>query len=121
VLGLLALLLAVVGLFGVKSYLVSQRTREIGIRIALGARPSEVLRMVLRDGAALAAVGVAIGLPLAVLLGFGLSSLLYDVKPLDPVVFTVAPLSLAAAALIATLIPARRATRVNPLEALRTN
>jgi predicted permease len=121
VLGLLALLLAVVGLYGVKSYLVSQRTREIGIRIALGARPSEVLRMVLRDGAALAVVGVAIGLPLAVLLGFGLSSLLYDVKPLDPVVFTVAPLSLAAAALIATLIPARRATRVNPLEALRTN
>jgi putative ABC transport system permease protein len=121
ILGLLALLLAVVGLYGVKSYLVSQRTREIGIRIALGARPAEVLRMVLRDGAVLAGVGVAVGLPLAILLGFGLSSLLYDVKPLDPVVFTLAPISLAAAALVATLIPARRATRVNPLEALRTN
>ena len=120
-LGLLALLLAVVGLYGVKSYLVSQRTREIGIRIALGARPGEVLRMVLRDGAVLAAVGIAVGLPLALALGFGMSSLLYDVKPLDPVVFTLAPVSLAAAAVLATLVPARRATQVNPLEALRTN
>ena len=119
--GVLALLLAVVGLYGVKSYIVSQRTREIGIRMALGARPRDVLVMVLRDGAALAGVGVALGLPLAALLGFALSSLLYDVKPLDPIVFTAAPLFLAIAALVATWFPARRATRVTPLTALRAD
>ncbi len=117
--GLLALLLAVVGLYGVKSYLVSQRTREIGIRMALGARPGDVLGMILREGAALAAVGVALGLPLAALLGMALGSLLYDVKPLDPVVFMTAPALLALAALVATWLPARRATRVTPLTALR--
>ena len=118
--GLLALLLAVVGLYGVKSYIVSQRTREIGIRMALGARPNDVLGMVLREGAMLSAAGVALGLPLAALLGFLLSHLLYDVKPLDPIVFLSAPAALAVAALVATLIPARRATRVTPLTALRT-
>jgi predicted permease len=118
-LGVLALLLAVVGLYGVKSYIVSQRTREIGIRMALGAKPGDVLAMVLREGAALAAVGVALGIPLAALLGFGLSRLLYDVTPLDPIVFTAAPLLLASAALLATWFPARRATRVTPLTALR--
>lgn len=119
--GLLALLLAVVGLYGVKSYVVAQRTREIGIRMALGARPGEVLSMVLREGAALSAVGVALGLPLAALLGRALSSVIFDVKPLDPVVFTLAPAVLALAAFVATLIPARRATRVNPLTALRSD
>jgi ABC-type antimicrobial peptide transport system permease subunit len=119
--GVLALLLAVVGLYGVKSYVVSQRTREIGIRMALGARPRDVLTMVMREGALLSAVGVAIGLPLAALLGFALSSLLYDVKPLDPVVFVSAPVALALAALAATWLPARRATRVTPLTALRTD
>jgi ABC-type antimicrobial peptide transport system permease subunit len=119
--GMLALLLAVVGLYGVKSYVVAQRTREIGIRMALGARPGDVLGMMLREGAALSAVGVAIGLPLAALLGRALSSMLLDVKPLDPVVFTLAPLALALAAFAATLIPARRATRVNPLTALRAD
>ena len=117
--GVLALLLAVVGLYGVKSYLVAQRTREIGIRMALGARSSDVLMMVLREGATLSLVGVAIGLPLAALLGRLLSGLLYDVTPLDPVVFVAAPTLLAAAALIATWLPARRATRVTPLTALR--
>jgi predicted permease len=117
--GLLALLLAVVGLYGVKSYIVSQRTREIGIRMALGARPGDVLGMVLREGAALSAVGVAIGIPLAALLGLALSSMLYDVKPFDPIVFVSAPGLLALAALAATWIPARRATRVTPLTALR--
>ena len=117
--GLLALLLAVVGLYGVKSYLVSQRTREIGIRVALGARPGDVLGMILREGAALAAVGVGVGLPLAALLGMALGSLLYDVKPLDPVVFMTAPVLLALAAMVATWLPARRATRVTPLTALR--
>jgi predicted permease len=121
IVGVLALLLAVVGLYGVKSYIVSQRTREIGIRMALGARPGDVLSMMLKEGAALAAVGVALGLPLAALLGFGVSALLYDVKPLDPVVFTAAPAALAVAALIATWLPARRATRVTPLTALRAD
>jgi putative ABC transport system permease protein len=117
--GLIALGLAVVGLYGVKSYLVSRRTREIGIRVALGARPADVLGMVLKEGAVVAGVGVAIGLPLAALLGMALSSLLYEVKPLDPVVFTTAPAVLAAAAMVATWLPARRATRVTPLTALR--
>jgi predicted permease len=119
--GLLALLLAVVGLYGVKSYLVSRRTREIGVRMALGARPGDVLALVLKEGAALAAVGVALGLPLAALLGVALGSLLYDVRPLDPVVFVTAPLLLAVASLLATWLPARRATRVTPLTALRTD
>ena len=119
--GLLALLLAVVGLYGVKSYLVSQRTREIGIRMALGAKPGDVLGMVLKEGAMLSAAGVAIGLPLAALLGFGVSSMLYDVKPMDPVVFIAAPVSLALAAMVATWLPARRATRVTPLTALRAD
>jgi predicted permease len=121
VFGLLALLLAVVGLYGVKSYIVSQRTREIGIRMALGARPGDVLAMMLKEGAMLSAVGVALGLPLAALLGFAVSRMLYDVRPLDPVVFLAAPGSLALAALVATWLPARRATRVSPLTALRTD
>jgi predicted permease len=119
VFGLLALLLAVVGLYGVKSYIVSQRTREIGIRMALGARSSDVLAMVLKEGAVLASVGVAIGIVLAAILGRLLSGILYDVKPLDPVVFVTAPVLLVAAALVATWIPARRATRVTPLTALK--
>jgi len=121
VFGLLALLLAVVGLYGVKSYIVSQRTREIGIRMALGARPRDVLGMFLKEGAALSAVGVVLGLPLAIALGFALSSMLYDVRPVDPVVFAAAPLALAASALMATWLAARRATRVTPLTALRND
>jgi predicted permease len=120
VFGVLALLLAVVGLYGVKSYVVSQRTREIGIRMALGARPGDVLGMVLKEGAVLSAVGVVLGLPLAALLGAAVSSLLYDVKPLDPLVFVTAPALLLLSALVATWLPARRATRVTPLTALRS-
>ncbi len=118
-LGLLALVLAVVGVYGVKSYVVSQRTREIGIRIAVGAQPRDVLWMVLREGALLTAAGLAIGLPLAGLAGLGLSRLLYEVSPLDPIVFVLAPLTLAVAALAASWLPARRATRVAPVTALR--
>jgi predicted permease len=118
--GLLALLLAVVGLYGVKSYVVSQRTREIGVRMALGARPQDVMALVLREGALIAGIGVAVGLPLAALLGVALSSLLFEVRPLDPIVFATAPAVLAAASLVATWLPARRAMRVTPLTALRS-
>jgi predicted permease len=118
--GGLALILAVVGVYGVKSYVVSRRTREIGIRMALGARPTSVLWLVLREGVWLTAIGLAVGLPLAALAGSALGGLLYQVSPLDPVVFSTAPLILALAAIAACYLPARRATRIMPLTALRT-
>ena len=118
-LGALALWLAVAGVYGVKSYVVSQRTREFGIRVAVGARPIDVLWLVLREGLSLTAVGLAIGLPLGALAGLALSRLLYQVSPLDPIVFVAAPVSLAAAAALASWLPARRATRVAAMTALR--
>jgi predicted permease len=118
--GVLALGLAVVGLYGVKSYSVARRTREIGIRMALGAQRSAVLRMIMREGSIMLLCGVALGLLLAMATGKILSGILYQVGALDPVAFTVAPILLAVAALIATWLPARRATRVNPMRALRT-
>ncbi|MGH9330225.1 MAG: ABC transporter permease [Vicinamibacterales bacterium] len=118
--GALALILAVVGVYGVKSYVVSQRTREIGIRMALGARPASVLWLVLREGVWLTAIGLAIGLPLAALAGSALSGMLYQVSPLDPIVFSMAPIVLAVTAVAACYLPARRATRIMPLTALRT-
>jgi predicted permease len=118
--GGIALLLASVGVYGVKSYLVSQRTREIGIRMALGATKRDVLLLVLRQGAVLTTVGLSIGLPLAVLLGQVLGSMLFDVSPLDPLVFTLAPGALALAATLASYVPALRAARIAPLDALRT-
>jgi hypothetical protein len=119
-LGGLALLLAVVGVYGVMSYVVSQRTREIGIRLALGAAPREIAWMLLRDGARLTAIGVAIGFPVAVLAGRLLSSAIVGVSAFDPVVLTAAPLLLAVFAALAAYLPARRGRRVSPLEALRT-
>jgi predicted permease len=116
--GVLALLLAAVGVYGLKSYVVSQRTREIGIRMALGASQADVLWMVLREGATLTLIGLAIGFPLALGLARFLSRVLVGVSPFDPIVLTLAPLTLAAAAALATYVPARRATRVTPLEAL---
>ncbi len=118
--GALALGLAVVGLYGVKAYSVARRTREIGIRMALGAQRGAILRMILREGSIMLLCGVALGLLLAVATGKILSGILYQVGALDPIAFTVAPLVLAAAALVATWLPARRATRVNPMRALRT-
>src|SRR5437667_182544 len=117
--GALALGLAVVGLYGVKAYSVARRTREIGIRMALGAKPAAVLRMIMRESSIMLFSGVTIGLLLAIGTAKVLSGFLYGVRALDPVAFTVAPLVLTIAALIATWLPARRATRVDPVQALR--
>lgn len=118
--GGLALGLAVVGLYGVKAYSVARRTREIGIRMALGAQAGAVLRMIMREGSVMVITGVALGLLLAMATAKILSGILYGVGALDPIAFTVAPLVLTTAALIATWLPARRATQVNPIQALRT-
>jgi predicted permease len=120
VFGALALGLAVVGLYGVKAYSVARRTREIGIRMALGAQRGAVLRMIMGEGSVMLLSGIVIGLLLAAGTGKILSGLLYEVGALDPVAFTLAPLTLAIAALIATWLPARRATRISPMAALRT-
>jgi predicted permease len=120
VFGVLALGLSVIGLYGVKAYSVARRTREIGIRMALGAQRAAVQRMILGEGAALLAGGIAFGLLLAAATGIVVSSMLYEVSPIDPIAFTIAPLVLAAAGMLATWIPARRATRINPMTALRT-
>jgi ABC-type antimicrobial peptide transport system permease subunit len=119
VFGGLALGLAVVGLYGVKAYSVARRTREIGIRMALGAQPGMVLRLIMREGSIMLLTGIALGLLLAAATGKILSGILYEVGALDPVAFTAAPILLAAAALVATWLPARRATRINPMVALR--
>jgi putative ABC transport system permease protein len=107
VFGGLALGLAVVGLYGVKAYSVARRTREIGIRMALGAQPGMVLRMIMREGSIMLLSGIVIGLLLAAGTGKILSGLLYEVGALDPVAFTFAPLILAVAALFATWLPRR--------------
>jgi putative ABC transport system permease protein len=119
--GVLALLLAAVGLYGVKSYLVARRTREIGIRMALGAQPSDVLWMIVREGLGVTMVGLVIGVVLSVGVGTLLASWLYRVEAVDPVTFTVMPLVLLAAALMACWLPARRATRIVPVQALRAD
>jgi ABC-type antimicrobial peptide transport system permease subunit len=115
-----ALVLAALGLFGVISVGVSQRTREIGVRMALGARAEDVLRLVLREAAALALVGIAVGLAAAFALSRTLSTLLFNLSPTDPVAFGVAPVVLLLTALVAALLPARRASNVDPIEALRS-
>jgi predicted permease len=120
VFGVLALMLAIVGVYGVKAYSVARRTREIGIRMALGARRSTVQWMILREGSFMLAGGIVVGLLLAIATGKILSGILYQVGALDPVAFSTAPLLLAAATLLATWLPARRATRISPMMALRT-
>ena len=109
--GLLALLLSCIGLYGLLAYEVSRRTREIGIRMALGARSGDVLRLVIGQGLALTAVGAAIGIGAALGVTRFLGSLLYGVKPADPLTFAAVALFLAAVALLACYIPARRAMR----------
>jgi predicted permease len=120
VFGALALGLAVVGLYGVKAYSVARRTREIGIRMALGAQAGAVLRMIMGEGLIMLFSGVVIGFLLAIAAAKILSGILFGVHALDPIAFTVAALVMTSAVLIATWLPARRATRVNPLQALRT-
>ena len=116
---LLALVLACVGIYGIVSYSVSQRTREIGIRMALGARAVDVLRLVLKNGMTLVAVGVAIGVAGALALTRFLTTMLFGVTPTDTSTFVVVSAVLAIVAFIACLVPARRATKVDPLVALR--
>ena len=116
---LLALFVASIGLYGSMSYLVSQRTREFGIRIAVGASRGAVLRQVLQQGAKLAAIGVVIGLAAAALVGRLIASLLYGVKPLDAATLAGVSLLLAAIALLASYIPARRAANADPMDSLR--
>ncbi|MGB6941905.1 MAG: ABC transporter permease [Bryobacteraceae bacterium] len=116
----LALVLAAVGIFGVMAYSVSQRTHEIGVRLAVGARPGDILALAVRQGMFVAAIGLAIGIAVAVSLTRFLAGFLYDVQPTDVITFAGALLLLAGTALLACYIPARRAARVDPLVALRS-
>ncbi|MGC2671383.1 MAG: ABC transporter permease, partial [Candidatus Acidiferrum sp.] len=119
VLGFIALILASVGIYGVMSYSVGERTHEIGVRMAMGATAKDVQKLILRNGLFLTLVGMAIGLPLALGLAYGLSSLLFGVKVADPSAFVGLPLLLAAVATVACYLPARRAVRLDPITALR--
>ncbi|HEY2858327.1 MAG TPA: ABC transporter permease [Terracidiphilus sp.] len=118
--GVLALGLAAIGLYGVTAYSVEQRTSEIGIRMALGANRSSVLGMVLRSAFLQVGIGLAIGIPAAVLAGRAITDQLYAVKPYDPLILSLAVAALGLASLIAAAVPARRAVNVNPTEALRS-
>ena len=117
--GAMALLLGIAGIYGVISYSVSQRTREIGIRMALGAQRLEIARMFVRYGLGLAAFGIACGLLVAIALGRVMTSLLFETSPIDPLTYLAVCLSLSAAAMLASYVPALRATGVNPVTALR--
>jgi putative ABC transport system permease protein len=117
--GVLALLLAAIGVYGVMSLLVSERTQEVGVRLALGAHPSNVLTMLVAQATRLAAIGVVIGVALSLVVMPLLGNQLYAVRPRDPLTMTGVPLVLIAVAMVAALIPARRAMRVDPVSALR--
>jgi len=119
VFGFVALFLAAVGLYGVMSFSVSRRTREVGVRMALGAEARDVLRLILRQGMTQLALGLGLGLFVAFGLARLLGIILFGVEPYDPTVFATILVVLASAALAACLVPALRATRVDPIEALR--
>jgi predicted permease len=116
--GSVAVALAAVGVYGVMAYTVSQRTPEIGVRIAIGASPRRVVAMVVWQGAQLALMGMVLGLIAAALAAGAMQSLLFEIRGLDPWTFAIAPLILGAAALLASYVPARRAARISPLAAL---
>jgi hypothetical protein len=117
--GGMALVLGVIGIYGVLAYTVAQRRREVGIRMALGAEPGAVKLMFLRHGLSLAAIGIAAGLTAAAALSQWMSTLLYGVKPFDPLTYTATALILITASAAATYLPARRAAQVDPMETLR--
>ena len=116
---LVAMLLAAIGIFGVMANLVGERTREIGVRLAMGAQREDVLRMILRRAGWLTGIGVSVGLLLAFGLAHGVASLLYEVSPNDPVVFGSITAAITGIALLASWLPARRAARIDPMVALR--
>jgi ABC-type antimicrobial peptide transport system permease subunit len=118
--GLLALVLASVGLYGVTAYSVERRTSEIGIRMALGAEPLSVLKLVLRGAFLQVGIGLAIGIPATILGGRAMATQLFGVKPYDPNILLVTTAVLSVAALIAAVVPARRAATLDPMRALRT-
>lgn len=116
----LALALAILGVYGVVSYALAPRTREVGIRIAVGAQPSAVVRLLMREGITLVVIGAAIGLVLALAVSRLVETLLFGVQPGDPLTFVGAPLLLLTVGAIASLLPARRASRVDPARVLKT-
>src|SRR5262249_2805408 len=116
---LLALVMASIGIYGVMNYLVIQRTREFGIRLSVGATPTDVLRLVLGRAATLIGAGTCLGLVGSVVLVRLIAKLLFGTAPLDPLTFVMVPLALAAVAMLASYVPARRATRVGPMGTVR--
>jgi len=114
-----ALLLAAIGTYGVMAFAVTTRTRELGVRAALGAQPSDLIRMVMGQGLWLTIIASAIGLGASMVMTRFMASMLFDVAPRDPLTFGLVALGLASVAIAATVIPARRAMRINPLGALR--
>src|SRR5262249_22265538 len=119
VFGAIALMLAAVGIFGVISYSVSRRTHELGIRVALGAQPSSVLAMILRETLALTLIGIAVGVPCTIATARLITHLLFTVTPYDLVTLALTSLVLVAVGALASYIPARRAMKVDPMVALR--
>jgi putative ABC transport system permease protein len=119
--GLLALTLAMTGVYGVMAYVVSQRSHEYGVRMALGAESGSIVRMVMRRGMLTTLIGVAVGLILAAAFARLLSGFLYEVSPLDPVVYLVVGFILVVVSIVACFVPARLASRVDPMVALRTD
>ena len=117
----LALLLGAIGLYGVLSYVVAARTREIGVRMALGATAGTVRRMVVSQGARVVLVGVVIGIGVALMSTRALDALLYGVKAVDPLVFVAMSLIMIAVGMVASYVPAHRASSVNPIESLRSD